>query len=141
LHPSVTKNPILSSTLHPFLLGLAMSALNPVQIPFWFGWSTVLFTKKVLLPQNNHYNVYIVGIGIGTLLGNCVFIFGGRLIAEKISNNQNVLNWIIGCIFAITAIIQLWKIIKNKDAHHDLEHPEELAKKFKGQLEEIEKHT
>jgi hypothetical protein len=112
-----------------------------VQIPFWFGWSTVLFTKKVLLPQNNHYNVYIVGIGIGTLLGNCVFIFGGRLIAEKISNNQNVLNWIIGCIFAITAIIQLWKIIKNKDAHHDLEHPEELAKKFKGQLEEIEKHT
>ena len=45
-HPSVEKNVILSSTLHRFWLGLFMSALNPVQIPFWFGWSTGLLTKK-----------------------------------------------------------------------------------------------
>ena len=63
MHPTVKANPILSSTLHPYLLGLTMSALNPVQIPFWFGWSTVLFTKNVLLPKNSHYNLYIVGIG------------------------------------------------------------------------------
>ncbi len=141
LHPSVTKNPILSSTLPPYLLGLLMSALNPVQIPFWFGWSTVLFTKKLLLPQNNHYNTYIVGIGLGTLLGNCVFIFGGKLIADKISNNQDVLNWIIGSIFALTALIQLWKIAKKKDTQHALEHPEELTRKFEDQLEEMQKHT
>ena len=65
-HPQVHKNVILSSTLPRFILGFTMSALNPVQIPFWFGWSTVLFTKNVLLPQNSHYNIYIVGIGIGT---------------------------------------------------------------------------
>lgn len=141
MHPGVSKNPILTSTLPPFVLGLTMSALNPVQIPFWFGWSTVLFTKKVLLPQSNHYNVYIVGIGLGTLLGNCVFIFGGKLIADTISHNQDILNWVIGGIFALTALIQLWKIIKKKDAQHHLEHPEELTKKFEGQLEEIQKHT
>jgi threonine/homoserine/homoserine lactone efflux protein len=140
LHPSLTKNPILSSTLPPFILGLVMSALNPVQIPFWFGWSTVLFTKKVLLPQNSHYNIYIGGIGLGTLLGNCVFIFGGKLIADKISSNQNILNWTIGGIFAVTALIQLWKIVKKKDAQHDLEHPEEMTKKFEGQLKEIQKN-
>ncbi|HEU0112912.1 MAG TPA: LysE family transporter [Flavisolibacter sp.] len=138
MHPTVKANPILSSTLHPYLLGLTMSALNPVQIPFWFGWSTVLFTKNVLLPKNSHYNLYIVGIGLGTLLGNCVFIFGGKLIADKISNNQNILNWIIGFIFAITALIQLWKIWKNKAAHHHIEHPEENAKKFEKQLNEIQ---
>ena len=141
LHPGVKKNPILSSTLHPFFLGLTMSALNPVQIPFWFGWSTVLFTKKVLLPKNSHYNIYIIGIGIGTLLGNCVFIFGGQLIAESIRNHQNVLNWVIGGIFAVTALIQLWKIMKNKDAQHQMEHPEELTRKFEDQLDEIQKHT
>jgi threonine/homoserine/homoserine lactone efflux protein len=141
LHPRIHANPILNSTLHPYLLGLMMSALNPVQIPFWFGWSTVLFTKKVLLPKNSHYNVYIVGIGLGTLMGNCVFIFGGKLIADKISNNQNILNWIIGGIFAITALIQLWKILRHKDAEHKLEHPEELTQKFEGQLEQIQKHT
>ena len=46
LHPSVEKNIVLGSALPKFLLGVVMSAVNPVQIPFWFGWSTVLFTKK-----------------------------------------------------------------------------------------------
>ncbi len=137
LHHSIKENPILTSSLHPFLLGLMMSALNPVQIPFWFGWSTVLFTKKILLPENSHYNIYIIGIGLGTLLGNCVFIFGGRLIAEQISNNQNILNWVIGGIFALTATIQLWKILKNKDAQHHIQHPEELRKKFEDQFNDI----
>jgi putative Ca2+/H+ antiporter (TMEM165/GDT1 family) len=94
-----------------------------------------------LLPKNSHYNVYIVGIGLGTLMGNCVFIFGGKLIADRISNNQNILNWIIGGIFASTALIQLWKILRHKDAEHELEHPEELTQKFEGQLEQIQKHT
>lgn len=138
MHPTDNKNPVLSSSMHPYLLGFVMSALNPVQIPFWFGWSTVLFTKKILLPKNSHYNLYIIGIGLGTLIGNCIFIFGGKLIADKINNNQHILNWIIGGIFAITALIQLWKIITKKDAQHNLEHPEELTKKFEHTLEEIE---
>ncbi len=37
-----TKNVFLENTMHRFLLGMFMSAINPVQIPFWFGWSTVL---------------------------------------------------------------------------------------------------
>jgi len=139
LHPTVHENILLSSTVHRFLLGFGMCAINPVQIPFWFGWSTVLYTKKVLLPKSSHYNTYIVGIGIGTLLGNCVFIFGGRLIAEKINTNEHVLNWIIGGIFALTAIIQLYKILKKKDATHQIEHPEELRHKFEQQFEGMEK--
>lgn len=122
-HPKVEKNVILSSTLPRYVLGLAMSAVNPVQIPFWFGWSTVLFTKKVLLPRQDHYNTYITGIGLGTLLGNAVFIFGGILIANSINNNQHILNWVIGGIFTVTALIQVWKIWRKKDASHQLENP------------------
>jgi len=109
-----SKNVLLHNNMHRFLLGNSMSALNPVQIPFWFGWSTVLFSKKVLLPENGYYNSYIVGIGIGTFLGNCVFIFGGKFVAEKLNANQNIINWIIGSIFALTALIQLYKIFFTK---------------------------
>ncbi|HEV7622110.1 MAG TPA: LysE family transporter [Flavisolibacter sp.] len=140
LHPKIHKNIILSSTLNKYLLGLFMSAVNPVQIPFWFGWSTVLFTKKILLPKNSNYNIYIIGIGIGTLLGNFVFIFGGKIIANSIKSNQSILSWVIGFIFSITAIIQLWKIFKHKDAQNDMEHPEEMTKKFKNTLDEIQNH-
>ncbi len=127
LHPTINKNVILSSTLHRFWLGLLMSAINPVQIPFWFGWSTVLFSKKILLPKTSHYNLYITGIAFGTLLGSCVFIFGGNLVAARLSNNQHLLNWMIGGIFLLTAIIQVIKMIRKKDPLHQMEHPEELT--------------
>lgn len=139
LHPKIEKNIVLDSPLPKFVLGLIMSAVNPVQIPFWFGWSTVLFTKKVLLPRKDHYNSYILGIGIGTFIGNCIFIFGGLLIASRINNNQHILNWVIGGIFAITALLQLWKILKKKDAVHQMEHPEELTHKIEEQMDKIEK--
>lgn len=135
--PKVTKNVILSSTLNRYFLGLFMSALNPVQIPFWFGWSTVLFTRKILLPRNLHYNIYIIGIGLGTLMGNFVFIFGGRLIADSINNNQNLLNWIIGGIFSLTAIIQVWKMTHNKGIEHRMEHPEEETMHMEDKIEEF----
>ncbi len=111
-----TKNVLLQNNMHRFLLGMLMCAINPVQIPFWFGWSTVLFTKKILEPKHDQYNSYIFGIGLGTLAGNCVFIFGGKWMVQRIANSQQYLNWVIGGIFAITAIIQLIKMLLHKDA-------------------------
>lgn len=126
--PNVKKNVLLSGNVHRFLLGLIMSALNPMQIPFWFGWSTILLAKKVLEPKNNQYNFYITGIGLGTLIGMCLFVFGGRLIVDSLNTHQKQLNWVIGGIFAITALIQLWRMLKQKkDVVHQIEHPEDVS--------------
>ena len=110
------KNVMLQNNMHRFLLGMFMCAINPVQIPFWFGWSTVLFSKKILEPDKMQYNTYIIGIGLGTLMGNCVFIFGGKWMVQRIANSQQYLNWVIGGIFALTAVIQLIKMMQHKDA-------------------------
>ncbi|MDE3182633.1 MAG: LysE family transporter [Bacteroidota bacterium] len=115
MQPHHAKNVMLNNNINRFLLGAMLSAISPMQIPFWFGWSTVLFTKNILLPKNSFYNIYIVGIGLGTLLGNCVFIFGGKWIVQKLHGNQNLMNWIIGGIFAVTAVIFLIKILLHKD--------------------------
>ena len=120
-------NILLSNTMHRGLLGFTMSLFNPVQIPFWFGWSTVLFTKNILRPGVWNYNSYIVGIAIGTFSGNCVFIFGGRLLVDQLNASQHLLNWIIGGVFLITGIFQIYRIFKHKDAVHQLEHPEEVT--------------
>lgn len=118
-HPA--KNVVLNNNINRYALGVMLSAINPVQIPFWFGWSTVLFTKNILAPKNSFYNLYIVGIGIGTLLGNFVFIFGGKWIVTLLNGNQNLLNWIIGGIFTVTAVIFLIKILLHKDGLKKLE--------------------
>ena len=109
------KNGFLQLGMHRFLLGMLMCAINPVQIPFWFGWSTVLLTKQILAPKQSFYNIYILGIGIGTLAGNSVFIFGGKWLVDRIANSQQYLNWVIGGIFTLTALIQLVKILRHKD--------------------------
>jgi threonine/homoserine/homoserine lactone efflux protein len=123
LNPAEHENKILSSRMP--------------KIPFWFGWSTVLFSKKILLPQNNHYNFYILGIAFGTFTGNLVFILGGQIIADSINNNQHILSWIIGGIFTITAIIQIRKMMKKKDAVHEIRHPETITHRMENKLEKI----
>ena len=121
MKPHAAKNVVLNNNINRYALGVMLSAINPVQIPFWFGWSTVLFTKNILAPKNSFYNLYIVGIGIGTLLGNFVFIFGGKWIVTLLNGNQNLLNWIIGGIFTVTAVIFLIKILMHKDGLKKLE--------------------
>lgn len=115
MHPGEQKNVVLNSTLPKFVLGVAMCAVSPGQIAFWLGWSSVLFSRKVLLPKNSNYNAYITGIGIGTFIGNCIFIFGGLMIAKSINKNQHIVSWVIGGIFLATALIQIRGMLCKKD--------------------------
>lgn len=115
------KNVVLQNNLNRFLLGMMMSAINPVQIPFWFGWSTVLFTKGVLTPHVKVLNSYIIGVGLGTFTSHLIFIYGGKIAASSIHNSEAYLNWIIGGIFSLTACIHLFKILSGNKAFKKLE--------------------
>ncbi len=115
-HPGVEKNVILSNSVHRFWLGVMLSAINPLQIPFWFGWSTALYSRNILQRKASQFNVYILGIGLGTLLGNLVFIIGGRFIVDRLNASQAAIHYIIGIVFALTAIALLLKMVRKKDA-------------------------
>jgi threonine/homoserine/homoserine lactone efflux protein len=138
-HPTVQKNVLLSNSIPPLLLGLLLNGVNPMQIPFWFGWNTVLFTKKILEPRWKHYNLFVGGASVGFFAAILIFIVGGRLIADKINNNQDIVYFIIGGIFTITGLIQIWKMAKKKDVEHKMEHPEEITAPFEATVEEINK--
>jgi len=97
-----------------FISGMLLSAVNPLQIPFWFGWSTVLITKGVLLARADHYNRYIAGIGLGTLAGNGVFIFGGSVLIKGLAANGAAFNMMVGGVLLITAFIQAGKMLSRR---------------------------
>ncbi|RYZ27023.1 MAG: lysine transporter LysE [Chitinophagaceae bacterium] len=139
VHPTVQKNVVLSNPVPRFVLGLVLNSLNPMQIPFWFGWGTVLLTKKIIEPKWRHYHFFTAGATIGMSAATLLFIFGGRIIADKINNNQDIVYFIIGGIFTITAIIQIWKMVKKKDAEHKIEHPEEITAGLEHTIEELNK--
>jgi threonine/homoserine/homoserine lactone efflux protein len=102
---------VLNNQLHRFLLGLSMSALNPVQIPFWFLWTSTLIQAKAFEITTLDFNLFTVGAGSGTLAGLAVYIHGGKWMVEKCKASNRSLNRAMGIVFLITALIQLYRII------------------------------
>jgi hypothetical protein len=109
-----------------FLYGAGLCAINPVQIPFWFLWSTYLVSNKKLETRNDHYNFYCTGIGIGTLLGEAIYIFGGAFLVTQIGANQQQINYFVGAIFLVTALIQLYRVLGKKSKLESSELQEKL---------------
>lgn len=105
------KTVLLNNRLHRFVLGISMSAVNPAQIPFWFAWSSYLFSTGLLKSSTWQFNVYVAGIAAGTLGGLCVFIFGGRWLVKKLNTSQRFLDLLMGIVFLLSAGIQLYKIL------------------------------
>lgn len=111
------KNVVLSYTMHRFFLGMMLRAISPAAIPFWLGWSSVLYAKGIMQDKKGFYNGYLLGIGLGTFAAHCIFIFGGKMAVQQLNAGQEEINFVIGCIFSVTAILQTWKILKNRYRH------------------------
>lgn len=97
---------------HPFWSGILLGTLDPTRVPFWFMWSTFLLVNKILIPSNGNYNFYVTGIGLGSLLGFLVFIYGGTYLIGIIKTHQDLINWTIGGLLLVTAIIQVYRTFK-----------------------------
>lgn len=102
---------LLDNKLNRFLLGLTMSALNPVQIPFWFLWTSTLIQAKVIAIASAPFNAFTIGAGTGTLTGLAVYIHGGNWLVNKMKTSNRTLNKVMGIVFMITALIQLYRML------------------------------
>lgn len=102
---------LLNNRMNRFLLGLTMSALNPLQIPFWFLWTSTLIQSKILPVASIPFNIFTFGAGAGTLTGLAVYIHGGNWLVTKMKTSNQTLNKIMGIVFVITALIQLYRMI------------------------------
>lgn len=106
------KGFLLKNNMPRFLLGVTMSAINPVQIPFWFIWANILIQKNILTPNDNaDYTLFTVGAGAGTLAGIALYIHGGSWLIKKLKAGSKTINYIMGGIFIVTALLQLYKIV------------------------------
>lgn len=112
--PGETKNVLIDNSIPRFWLGVLLSALNPVQIPFWLGWTSVLYAKNILKPQPRFYFPYLAGIGLGTFAGHLLFIFSGRWMVESIKGYEGQIQMVIGLVFAGTAIMQIIRMRRKK---------------------------
>ncbi len=108
---NVTK---LSATviMFPFFAGLTMSALNPMQIPFWSLWNNLLKERKILGNNKFDKSFFLTGIAIGSALSFAIFILLALKFKSTFTKYMGDTNSIIGLLYIIIAIVLAIRIIK-----------------------------
>jgi threonine/homoserine/homoserine lactone efflux protein len=95
----------------PFTTGFLISIINPIHFPFWLGWSMMLIDRNILFPKPIQYNWYVIGIGIGSLLGFAVFIYGGEWLLTTFSKNQDLILILFGVALLIATSLHIRKMM------------------------------
>jgi threonine/homoserine/homoserine lactone efflux protein len=103
---------LLNNKFSRFLLGMSMSALNPAQIPFWFIWTSYFMDAGWLTRGFVSFNYFTAGAGLGTMAGLLVYIYGGNWVVKKMKTSNKTLNKVMGVIFIIAAVAQLYRVLK-----------------------------
>lgn len=104
------KGLLIDNKINRFLLGLMLSAINPLQIPFWFFWGTYFIHNGTVKPTTTDFNFFTLGAGLGTLSGQTIYMYGGNWLIRKLKASHKILNIIMGAVFIISASIQVYKI-------------------------------
>jgi threonine/homoserine/homoserine lactone efflux protein len=104
---------LLPDSKSPFVIGFLIMIFNPVQIPFWTGWTLIVVERRSATLDFSEQLMYLLGIGVGSLLASAAFIFAGDYLSGFLQRHQQVLHFILGCTFGVMAIIQAKRISMN----------------------------
>ncbi|MEA1786743.1 LysE family transporter [Arenibacter sp. GZD96] len=110
LDAGTTLFPFVKST---FILGILLSILNPMHLPFWMSWNSILFERKTLEKRLSMYAMYITGIGVGSITALFIFIFAGKHIFQNYQQYNYLLAFIMGCLYLGFSFYLLYLLYKN----------------------------
>ncbi|MEI9920416.1 MAG: LysE family transporter [Bacteroidota bacterium] len=110
----VASSQLQSSPGFPFLFGLILMAMNPVQVPFWAGWTTVLMQRGSLKHDWLEKVNYVFGIAVGSLVASMLFVACGQAITHWMAGKERTIQWTFTAIFIVIAMIQLIKILRKR---------------------------
>lgn len=97
----------------PFVVGLILSCLNFIQIPFWTSWNLYLLNGNYIEISKSRKYFYVLGTVLGTFCGMLVLI----LSLDYVTNQTDFLakylmKIIIPLVFAGLGIFQAYKFYK-----------------------------
>ena len=97
----------------PYVVGVILSCLNFIQIPFWTSWNLYLLNGKYIEVSNSRKYFYVLGTVLGTFCGMLVLI----LSLDYVTNQTDFLakylmKAIIPLVFVILGLLQAFKFYK-----------------------------
>jgi uncharacterized membrane protein len=97
----------------PFVLGIVLSCLNFIQIPFWTSWNVYLLNGNYIEVSNSRKYFYVFGTCAGTFIGMIVLILSLHYFAANVEFlSQYLMQVIIPLVFVGLGIFQAFKYYK-----------------------------
>ena len=98
----------------PFVLGIVLSCLNFIQIPFWTGWNLWLLNGDYIEISGSRKYVFVLGTIAGTFCGMLTLILALHYFASNVDFlSKYLMKFIIPLVFAVLGILQAIKFFKN----------------------------
>ncbi len=113
-HVSGQSSGLFLLTNSSFLLGILLSSVNPLQIPFWMSWNSILISKKKLNKETATYIFYLAGIGVGSMSGLLIFVFSGNYFQNNFHEHSATLSYVMACIYIVLAIYLFARLYKSR---------------------------
>ena len=99
------------ATYSPFLIGIFLSAINFLQVPFWTGWNLYLMNGNYISIVNKDKVYYIAGTLVGTFMGMLGLILILNTLAQNTSSfSTYVIPVVIPLFFVVLAVVQMVKV-------------------------------
>lgn len=97
----------------PFLLGIVLSCLNFIQIPFWTGWNLWLLNGKYIEISGKRKYIFVLGTIAGTFCGMLTLILALHYFASNIDFfAKYMMKIIIPMVFLCLGILQVFKFFR-----------------------------
>lgn len=92
------------------LLGILMSAMNMLSIPFYLVLSSVLESKGLLIANQPYINLFVSGVFAGAFALFLLYVQFASLIQKKAQFIARNINYILSVLFFVLGILSLYKI-------------------------------
>lgn len=97
----------------PFLLGIMLSGLNFIQIPFWTGWNLWLVNGKYIEVSGSRKYSFVLGTLAGTFCGMLALILALHYFASNVDFlAKYLMQIIIPLVFVLFGILQAIKFYR-----------------------------
>lgn len=107
------KNYIATIQYSPFVLGIVLSGLNFIQIPFWTSWNLYLLNGNYIEVSKSRKYFYVLGTVAGTFCGMLALILSLHYFATNVKFlAQYLMQIIIPLVFVGLGIFQGFKFYK-----------------------------
>lgn len=92
------------------VLGILMSAMNMLSIPFYLVLSSVLESKGLLIAEQPYINFFVSGVFVGAFALFLLYVQFASIIQKKAQFIARNINYILSILFFVLGILSLYKI-------------------------------